>query len=181
MYLTYCRTSADADIPETVETPALDVYHPSIFILILGIFLSATCIYIEAPKEPAIGAPMSVLVYTPTIVVYTSLIVQWWRYTYADLKKYEKATERSIQLAAIWVLTHAFYLFVWPVSQYLKAKVMNPYVRGAAVGVAVYISARYILDKKLKARRDGMIALPPDDTDPASIRTPGPESVTNGA
>lgn len=169
------RPAADADIPSTAEAPAdPGIYHPSIFLLVLGIVLSATCIYIEAPSEPAIGAPMSVLVYAPTIVIYTILSVQWWRHTWADdFKKYENATETSIQLAVIWVLTHAFYLFVWPVSQYLKAKVMNPYVRGIAVGVALYIATRYIIDK-MRARRNGSIALPPDNADfAASTAIPG--------
>ncbi|KAF8958143.1 hypothetical protein BDZ97DRAFT_2078713 [Flammula alnicola] len=147
------------------ELPASSFYHPSIFILIPSVLLSGACIYIESRAEPAIGAPMSLIVYAPTIVIHTYLIVQWFYRTSATTQKVNQATELSLQLCFIWVLTQAFYILVWPVSQYLNPKVMDPRIRWPEVILIVYIAARCTRNGYI--RRSGAIALPPDK-DPAA-------------
>ncbi|KAF8952770.1 hypothetical protein BDZ97DRAFT_1875820, partial [Flammula alnicola] len=143
------------------ELPASFFYHPSIFILIPSVLLSGACIYIESRAEPAIGAPMSLIVYAPTIFIHTYLIVQWFYRTSATTQKVNKATELSLQLCFIWVLTQAFYILVWPVSQYLNPKVMDPRLRWPEVILIVYIAARYTRNGYV--RGSGAIALPPDE------------------
>ncbi|KAF8952774.1 hypothetical protein BDZ97DRAFT_1875842, partial [Flammula alnicola] len=157
------------------ELPASFFYHPSIFILIPSVLLSGACIYIESRAEPAIGVPMSLIVYVPTIVIHTYLIVQWFYRTSATTQKVNKATELSLELCFIWVLTQAFYILVWPISLYVNPKVMDPRIRWPEVILIVYIAAQYTRNGYI--RRSGAIALPPDE-DPATPadEVSGPET-----
>jgi hypothetical protein len=153
------------DPPEESESESESSYRPSPILLVISVILSTTCLIIESLAEPVCGVPMSAIVYAPTILFHLHLIYQQYRRanpssSNSAMQEPDKSMERSLQLCLIWLLTQVFYVFVWPVSQYLKREVMNPWVRSSEVVLIIYLAVRYVGDREL--RNSGAIRLPPD-------------------
>ncbi|KAF8153554.1 hypothetical protein BJ912DRAFT_477937 [Pholiota molesta] len=153
-------------------------YHPSPILLVISVILSTSCLVIESLAEPVCGVPMSAIVYAPTILLHLHLIYQQYRRpnpspSTTPIQKFSKSMERSMQLCLVWLLTQAFYVFVWPLSPHLERKVMNPWVRWSEVVLVVYLAVRYVGDREL--RNSGAIRLPPD-TEQGNDPTIGPSS-----
>jgi hypothetical protein len=179
--------SDNLEVPSSASQPTVDplgepeletYYHPSPILLVISVILSTTCLIIESLAEPVCGVPMSAIVYAPTILLHLHLIYQQYRRPNSSssttpIQRFSKSMERSLQLCLIWLLTQAFYIFVWPVSQYLKREVMNPWVRSSEVVLIIYLAVRYVGDREL--RNSGAIRLTPD-TEQGDAPTMGPSS-----
>ncbi|KAF9484806.1 hypothetical protein BDN70DRAFT_928053 [Pholiota conissans] len=135
-------------------------YQPSTIILLISIVLSGACAYTELLAEYICGIPMAIIVYLPTIFIHSYFIWQQYRTLTASLQIFTRSMEWSLQLAIIWIVTQAFYLFIWPVSPHYNPVVMNPWVRWPQVVLVLYIAARYVWN--LYVRSSVGIRLPPD-------------------
>ncbi|KAF9484816.1 hypothetical protein BDN70DRAFT_872065 [Pholiota conissans] len=147
-------------------------YQPPTEILVLSIVLSIACSITESLAEPICGIPMFFIVYAPTIIIHMHIIYQRYHKRPYTLETFNQSCQRSLELCLLWLLTQAFYIFVWPVSQYLNPKVMIPWIRWQEVGIIVYITVRFLMDRYV--RGSAGIRLPPDpeDGDPSA----GPSS-----